>query len=235
MLVDSTALPEQAVDDIVTSAFRSAGQRCSALRVLYVQQDIADTLIPMLTGAMQALVIGDPSHPATDVGPVIDANALAKLQAHVDTMRPKLIHQCALPPNLPGPYIAPSLIEIDTIADLDAEHFGPILHVAGYKAADFNRVLADIQATGYGLTLGIHSRIAHRADALLAGVGAGNTYINRDMIGAVVGVQPFGGEGFSGTGPKAGGPHYLPRFAVERAVTWNTVATGGNAALLSLG
>ena len=235
MLVDSTALPEQAVDDIVTSAFRSAGQRCSALRVLYVQQDIADTLIPMLTGAMQALVIGDPADPATDVGPVIDADALAKLQAHIDAMRPKLLHQCALPPNLPGPYIAPALIEIDTIADLDAEHFGPILHVARYKAADFSRVLTDIQATGYGLTLGIHSRIAHRADALTAGVGAGNTYINRDMIGAVVGVQPFGGEGFSGTGPKAGGPHYLPRFAVERAVTWNTVATGGNAALLSLG
>ena len=235
MLVDSTALPEQAVDDIVTSAFRSAGQRCSALRVLYVQEDIADTLIPMLIGAMRALVIGDPAHSATDVGPVIDATALAKLRAHIDAMRSKRIHQCAVPSNLHGHYIGPALIEIDTIADLDAEHFGPILHVVRYKAADFERVLADIQATGYGLTLGIHSRIAHRADALIAGVAAGNTYINRDMIGAVVGVQPFGGERLSGTGPKAGGRNYLPRFAVERTVTWNTVATGGNAALLRLG
>ena len=235
MLVDSTALPEQAVDDIVTSAFRSAGQRCSALRVLYVQEDIADTLIPMLVGAMRALVIGDPADPATDVGPLIDADALAKLQTHVDAMRPNLVYQCALPRNLPGPYLAPALIEIDTIADLDAEHFGPTLHIARYKAADFNRVLKDIQATGHGLTLGVHSRIARRAEAAIAGAPTGNAYVNRDMIGAVVGVQPFGGEGLSGTGPKAGGPNYLPRFAVERAVTWNTVATGGNAALLRLG
>ena len=153
----------------------------------------------------------------------------------MEAMRPNLVYQCALPPNLPGPYLAPALIEIDTIADLDAEHFGPILHVARYQAADFERVLEDIQATGYGLTLGVHSRIARRAEAVIAGAPAGNAYVNRDMIGAVVGVQPFGGEGLSGTGPKAGGPNYLPRFAVERAVTWNTVATGGNAALLRLG
>ena len=235
MLVDSTALPEQAVDDIVTSAFRSAGQRCSALRVLYVQEDIADTLIPMLIGAMQALVIGDPAHPATDVGPVIDATALATLCAHIDAMRSKRIHQCAVRPNLHGHYIGPALIEIDTIADLDAEHFGPILHLVRYKAADFERILEEIQATGDGLTLGVHSRIARRAETVIASAPAGNAYVNRDMIGAVVGVQPFGGEGLSGTGPKAGGPNYLPRFAVERAVTWNTVATGGNAALLRLG
>ena len=234
MIVDSTALPEQVVDDVVASAFRSAGQRCSSLRVLYVQEDIAARVLAMLSGAMRALVLGDPADPATDIGPVIDQAALARLVAHVEALRERVIFQCAVPPSLDGAYIGPALIEIDSIADLDAEHFGPILHVARFAAADPEHVLADIQAAGYGLTLGVHSRIERQVDRVTAVVKAGNTYVNRDMIGAVVGVQPFGGEGLSGTGPKAGGPHYLPRFAVERTLSWNTVATGGNAALLSL-
>ena len=234
MIVDSTALPEQVVDDVVASAFRSAGQRCSSLRVLYVQEDIAQHVVEMIVGAMRTLVIGDPSDPATDVGPVIDRAALTRLTTHVADMRERIVFQCEVPSNLDGPYIGPTLIEVDSIADLDAEHFGPILHVARFPAAHLRRALADIRNAGYGLTLGIHSRIHRRADEVMAVVKVGNTYVNRDMVGATVGVQPFGGEGLSGTGPKAGGPNYLPRFAVERTVTRNTTATGGNAELLSL-
>ncbi|MDE0661940.1 MAG: L-glutamate gamma-semialdehyde dehydrogenase [Gammaproteobacteria bacterium] len=234
MIVDSTALPEQVVDDVVASAFRSAGQRCSSLRVLYVQQDIAEQLIAMIVGAMRALVIGDPADPATDVGPVIDGGALDRLEAHVDAMRDKIVYQCEVPPGLDGCYIGPTLIEVGSIAELDAERFGPILHVARFEGPRLDHALADIQNAGYGLTLGIHSRIHGCAENVMATVKVGNTYVNRDMIGATVGVQPFGGEGLSGTGPKAGGPNYLARFAVERTVTWNTTATGGNAELLSL-
>ena len=234
MIVDSTALLEQVVDDVVASAFHSAGQRCSALRVLYVQDDIAEPLMAMLAGAMDTLIIGDPADPATDVGPVIDADALRRLNAHVEHLSRRIVHRCRLPDHVDGPFCPPTMIEIDSIADLDAEHFGPILHVARFTTAGVRDALADIAAAGFGLTLGVHSRIQRRAEEVMAAVHAGNTYINRDMVGAVVGVQPFGGEGLSGTGPKAGGPHYLPRFAVERTVTWNTVATGGNAELLSL-
>lgn len=234
MIVDSSALLEQVVDDVVASAFHSAGQRCSALRVLYVQDDIADALVGMLAGAMDTLIIGDPADPATDVGPVIDANALRRLNAHVEHPGQRIVHRCRLPEGLEGTFSPPTMIEIESIADLDAEHFGPILHVARYAASDLRDALADIANAGFGLTLGVHSRMQRRAEEVMAAVHAGNTYINRDMVGAVVGVQPFGGEGLSGTGPKAGGPHYLPRFAVERTVTWNTVATGGNAELLSL-
>ncbi|MCY3838672.1 MAG: L-glutamate gamma-semialdehyde dehydrogenase, partial [Gammaproteobacteria bacterium] len=234
MIVDSTALPEQVVDDVVASAFRSAGQRCSSLRVLYVQQDIAEQLIAMIVGAMRALVIGDPADPATDVGPVIDRGALDRLEAHVDAMRDKIVYRCEVPPGLKGCYIGPTLIEVGSIAELDAERFGPILHVARFAAPRLDRALADIRNAGYGLTLGIHSRLHRCAENVMATVKVGNTYVNRDMIGATVGVQPFGGEGLSGTGPKAGGPNYLARFAVERTVTWNTTATGGNAELLSL-
>ena len=234
MVVDSTALPEQVTDDVVASAFRSAGQRCSSLRVLYVQQDIAEQLIAMIVGAMRALVIGVPADPATDVGPVIDRAALDRLEAHVDAMRNKIVYQCEVPPGLEGCYIGPTLIEVGSIAELDTERFGPILHVARFAAPRLDRALADIQNAGYGLTLGIHSRIHRCAADVMATVKVGNTYVNRDMVGATVGVQPFGGEGLSGTGPKAGGPNYLARFAVERTVTWNTTATGGNAELLSL-
>ena len=234
MVVDSTALPEQVVDDVVASAFRSAGQRCSSLRVLYLQDDIAEHLLKMLIGAMRTLTIGAPDDPATDIGPVIDADALARLRAHVASLQDAVLFQCPLPAGLRGHYMPPTLLAIDGIADLDAEHFGPVLHVVRYAASDLGRVLGEIAAAGYGLTFGVHSRIDGRARRMAMAVGAGNAYVNRDMIGAVVGVQPFGGEGLSGTGPKAGGPHYLPRFAVERALTWNTAATGGNAALLNL-
>ena len=257
MLVDSTALLEQVVDDVVASAFRSAGQRCSALRVLCVQEDIADELVAMLIGAMDALRLGDPEDPATDVGPVIDTAAWQRLEGHVESMRARVLHRSSLPPPHalnsrdhngrakpsanPGAlsargwrFCAPTLIEVDSIAELDAEHFGPVLHFVRFPAAKLGGVLEDIQDAGYGLTLGVHSRIHGRAEQVMATVKAGNTYVNRDIVGAVVGVQPFGGEGMSGTGPKAGGPHYLPRFAVERTVTWNTVATGGNAELLRL-
>ena len=234
MIVDSTALLEQVVDDVVASAFHSAGQRCSALRVLYIQDDVAEPLMAMLAGAMDTLTIGDPADPATDVGPVIDADALRRLNAHVEHLSHRIVHRCRLPDHVDGPFCPPTMVEIDSIADLDAEHFGPILHVARFTTAGVRDALADIAAAGFGLTLGVHSRIQRRAEEVMAAVHAGNTYINRDMVGAVVGVQPFGGEGLSGTGPKAGGPHYLPRFAVERTVTWNTVATGGNAELLSL-
>ena len=234
MIVDSTALPEQVADDVVASAFRSAGQRCSALRVLYLQEEIAPRVLQLIVGAMQALVIGDPAAPCTDVGPVIDAAALRRLNAHVDAWRKRLLYQCPLPEGLAGTFFAPAVIAVDSIVDLDAEHFGPVLHVARFRAEALEQALRDIRAAGYGLTLGVHSRIDRRAEQVMAVAKAGNTYVNRDMVGAVVGVQPFGGEGLSGTGPKAGGPHYLPRFAVERCVTWNTAAKGGNAELLSL-
>lgn len=234
MIVDSTALLEQVVDDVVASAFQSAGQRCSALRVLYVQDDIAEALIEMLAGAMDTLILGDPADPATDVGPVIDANALRRLNAHVENSSQRIVHRCRLPDGLEGTFCPPTMIEIGSLGDLDAEHFGPILHVVRFAPSSMRDALNEIANAGFGLTLGVHSRMQRRAEEVMAAVHAGNTYINRDMVGAVVGVQPFGGEGLSGTGPKAGGPHYLPRFAVERTVTWNTVATGGNAELLSL-
>ena len=234
MIVDSSALPEQVVDDVIASAFRSAGQRCSSLRVLYVQKEIAERLVAMTTQAMQTLVIGDPADLQTDIGPVIDEAAFARLTAHVEANREHLIYQCEVPQGLKGRHIGPALIEISSITDLDAEHFGPILHVVRFAAAGFDDVLAEIRAAGFGLTLGIHSRIHRRAETIIATVKAGNAYVNRDMIGAVPGVQPFGGEGLSGTGPKAGGPYYLPRFAVERTVTRNTAAIGGNAELLRL-
>ncbi len=234
MVVDSTALPEQVVDDAIASAFGSAGQRCSALRVLHVQEDIAEALIAMLAGAMDTLVIGDPSDPATDVGPVIDREALARLETHIGAMKARVLHRCRLPSGLRGTFCPPVLIGIESIAELEKEHFGPILHVVRYARKRLPAALAEIRASGYGLTLGIHTRIHSRAEAIMAAAPVGNCYVNRDMVGAVVGVQPFGGEGLSGTGPKAGGPHYLPAFAVERTLTWNTVATGGNAALLNL-
>ena len=232
MIVDATALPEQVVDDVVTSAFTSAGQRCSALRVLYLQEEIADRVIGMLIGAMQCLQIGDPADPATDVGPVISAAAAQKLWSHVRRMEQeaKVLHAC---PAGPGNFFPPHLIELSAPDQLQTEEFGPILHVVRYEAAELPRVLGIIRKTGFGLTLGVHSRIEGLAQDVFRQVPVGNTYVNRNMIGAVVGVQPFGGQGLSGTGPKAGGPHYLLRFATERTLTINTVAIGGNVELLS--
>ncbi len=236
MLVDSSALPEQVVIDVISSAFHSAGQRCSALRVLYLQNDVADRIMDLLAGAMNELVIGDPRMLVTDVGPVIDQAAQAGLQAHAERMEKdgRLIGRTAMPPNLDGCFFAPCAFEIDTIKQLESEVFGPILHIIRYRARDLDQVIADINDTGYGLTLGVHSRIDRTQRYIAEQIRAGNRYVNRNMIGAVVGVQPFGGERLSGTGPKAGGPHYMFRFATERTLTVNTAAVGGNAGLLDL-
>lgn len=238
LIADSSALTEQVIEDTVMSAFNSAGQRCSATRVLYIQDDVADRTIRMLAGAMEALVIGDPGLLATDVGPVIDADAKATLDAHIDRMKTdgRLINATPLPSDLPdGHFVAPHAFEIDRLSLLDREVFGPILHVIRYKADDLDAVIDAINATGYGLTLGVHSRIEQTVQQVISRARVGNMYVNRNTIGAIVGSQPFGGEGLSGTGPKAGGPHYLHRFATERVVSTDTTASGGNAALMSMG
>ncbi len=237
MIVDSTALPEQVIVDVLASAFDSAGQRCSSLRVLYLQDDIADRVITMLAGAMDELTIGDPADFATDVGPVIDIEAKAGLDAHIERMKrdAKLLHGLDLPAGCQhGTFVAPHAFEINSIADLGREQFGPILHVVRYKADKLEAVCEAINATGYGLTLGVHSRIEETARRVRAAVRSGNIYVNRNQIGAVVGVQPFGGEGLSGTGPKAGGPHYLHRFAREVSISEDTTASGGNASLMAM-
>jgi RHH-type proline utilization regulon transcriptional repressor/proline dehydrogenase/delta 1-pyrroline-5-carboxylate dehydrogenase len=238
MIVDSSALPEQVVADVLTSAFDSAGQRCSAARLLYLQADIADRILAMLAGAMAELVIGDPALIATDIGPVIDAAATEALEQHAARMarEARLVYRCALPPGTEyDTFFPPQAWEIDSAARVTGEVFGPILHVVRWQAVRLDAVLDEIAATGYGLTLGVHSRIDETVRHILARLKVGNSYVNRSMIGAVVGVQPFGGEGLSGTGPKAGGPRYLHRFATERTVSTDTTAAGGNATLLSLG
>ncbi|WP_419825803.1 L-glutamate gamma-semialdehyde dehydrogenase [Sphingomonas sp.] len=232
MIVDSTALTEQVVADVVTSAFRSAGQRCSALRLLVLQEEMAERTLEMLAGAMDTLVVGDPADPATDVGPVIDAAAYERLMGHRELTRDRWVKTVAAPDD--GLYLPPTVIRCDAIEDLTREWFGPLLHVATWKAGELGRTVERINASGFGLTMGLHSRIARTAEEVEARAAVGNLYVNRSMIGAVVGSQPFGGEGLSGTGPKAGGPHYLPRFCVERTVSMDTTSAGGNATLLSL-
>ncbi|MFT5372930.1 MAG: RHH-type proline utilization regulon transcriptional repressor/proline dehydrogenase [Lysobacterales bacterium] len=236
MLVDSSALPEQVVNDVINSAFHSAGQRCSALRVLFLQDDIAEKIMHMLAGAMQELIVGDPSMLVTDVGPVISNTSRDELQTHIDRMEreARLIARAPMDASLPGSFLAPCAFEIENIETLEEEVFGPVLHVLRYRSADLDKVIDAINATGYGLTLGIHSRINRTQRYIANRVNVGNCYVNRAMTGAVVGVQPFGGEGLSGTGPKAGGPHYLLRFATERTLTINTAAVGGNASLLAM-
>jgi RHH-type transcriptional regulator, proline utilization regulon repressor / proline dehydrogenase / delta 1-pyrroline-5-carboxylate dehydrogenase len=234
MIVDATALPEQVADDVVTSAFRSAGQRCSALRLLFLQNDVADRMIEMIAGAARELVIGDPANPATHIGPVIDAEAKQRLDAHIARMkREARVHFAGAVPD--GNYVAPHIFELSDAGQLTEEVFGPVLHVVRYRAERFDEVLQAVERSGYGLTLGIHSRIDDTVEDAIERLQVGNIYVNRNMIGAVVGVQPFGGHGLSGTGPKAGGPHYLARFATEQTVTVNTAAAGGNAALMSGG
>jgi RHH-type proline utilization regulon transcriptional repressor/proline dehydrogenase/delta 1-pyrroline-5-carboxylate dehydrogenase len=236
MIVDSTALPEQVARDAIASAFDSAGQRCSALRVLFLQEDVADKMLDMVLGAMDQLKLGDPMDPATDVGPVIDEAARKTLELHAARMEreAKLLRKLTLgQEHEAGVFFPPHVFEIDAISQLEREVFGPVLHVVRYAADKLDKVCEAINASGYGLTLGVHSRIEETAAFVRARVHVGNVYVNRNQIGAVVGVQPFGGEGLSGTGPKAGGPHYLFRFALERTYTVNTAAVGGNAALLS--
>ncbi len=233
MIVDATALPEQVTDDVVLSAFRSAGQRCSALRLLCVQEDVADRMIEMIVGAAKELRLGDPLDPATHIGPVIDAEAKARLDAHIERMKreAKTWFAGAAPEGL---FVAPHVFELKHVEDLTEEIFGPVLHVVRYPAGKMAGVIAAIDASGYGLTLGIHSRIDSEINRITAELATGNIYVNRNMIGAVVGVQPFGGHGLSGTGPKAGGPNYLFRFATEQVVSINSAAAGGNASLMAL-
>ena len=238
MIVDSSALPEQVVDDALASAFDSAGQRCSALRVLYLQDDVAEPILTMLLGAARELRIGDPLDYATDVGPVIDNEAKRTLEAHKERMRKEARELLDLPlgpEHAQGSYVAPAIYEIPSIAVLKREVFGPILHVVRYAGDRLGDVCDEIDATGYGLTLSIHSRIKATAEFVAGRVRVGNVYVNRNQIGAVVGVQPFGGEGLSGTGPKAGGPNYLGAFGVERVLSIDLTASGGNASLLAAG
>jgi len=239
MIVDATALPEQVTDDAITSAFRSAGQRCSALRLLCVQEDVADRMVEMIAGAARELALGDSSDPATHVGPVIDDDAKLRLDRWIadKAKQGRVIFRWddgrALPPR--GRFVPPTMIALDRASDLQEEVFGPVLHVVRWRADELDVLLDDVAGNGTGLTLGIHTRIDAVAEKIAARLSNGNVYVNRSMIGAVVGTQPFGGAGLSGTGPKAGGPNYLRRFATEQTVTVNTAAAGGNATLLSEG
>jgi len=237
MIVDATALPEQVTDDVITSAFRSAGQRCSALRLLCLQEDVAEPIVEMIAGAARELKLGDPREPSTHIGPVIDAEAKDKLDRWIadyerkGRVRFRWDRFQSLPAS--GTYVPPAIIMLERAADLREEVFGPILHVVRWRAGELDALLEGIAANGYGLTLGVHSRIDATVEQVVARLAHGNVYVNRSMIGAVVGTQPFGGVGLSGTGPKAGGPNYLRRFASEQVVTVNTAAAGGNASLLA--
>jgi len=230
MIVDSSALLQQAVKDILTSAFQSAGQRCSALRILFVQRDIADDLIALLKGAMDELKIGDPQDLATDIGPLIDTDAQSRVQRHCDKLEQQgcLLHRCDMPESLSaqGYFVAPSVFELERFDQLEQEVFGPVLHLIRFDASQIDQVIDSINARGYGLTLGIHSRVDARVQRMSARARVGNIYVNRNQIGAVVGAQPFGGEGLSGTGPKAGGPNYLYRF-MRRPATVSAHRQGG--------
>jgi RHH-type proline utilization regulon transcriptional repressor/proline dehydrogenase/delta 1-pyrroline-5-carboxylate dehydrogenase len=236
MIVDSSALPEQVTRDVISSAFQSAGQRCSACRVIFVQDDVADGMVGMIAGAMRALKVGDPRDLATDVGPVIDEEAKRALDEHLDWLEKnaKRISRLALPNEAAlGSFVAPALYEIRSLSDLNRENFGPILHVIRFDGEKLGEVVEQINATGYGLTLGLQSRIDTVRDYVEEHARVGNFYVNRNQIGAVVESQPFGGEGLSGTGPKAGGPHYVARFATERVTCIDTTAAGGNASLMA--
>jgi RHH-type proline utilization regulon transcriptional repressor/proline dehydrogenase/delta 1-pyrroline-5-carboxylate dehydrogenase len=236
MIVDSSALPEQVTRDVISSAFQSAGQRCSALRVLFVQEDVADGMIEMIAGAMEALKVGDPRDPATDVGPVIDQAAKKLLDDHLKWLDENATKICRLeaPKEADnGCFVPPAFYEIQSLSQLDRENFGAILHVIRYPGDRLDKVIEAINATGYGLTLGLHSRIDTIRDYVEKHARVGNLYVNRNQIGAVVESQPFGGEGLSGTGPKAGGPHYVARFATERVTCVDTTAAGGYACLMA--
>jgi RHH-type proline utilization regulon transcriptional repressor/proline dehydrogenase/delta 1-pyrroline-5-carboxylate dehydrogenase len=234
MIVDSTALLEQTVKDVLASAFNSAGQRCSALRIAFVQTEVADAFCDLLAGAMAELALGDPADGATDIGPMISDEARNSVAAHLDWLAPRarLIAKAPVPDGLAGPYLAPHAFEIPDASLLTREIFGPVLHVVRFSGDALDEVIERINASGYGLTLGVQSRIDETVARIVRRARVGNIYVNRNMVGAVVGCQPFGGEGLSGTGPKAGGPHYLARFGVERTLSIDTTAIGGNASLL---
>jgi RHH-type proline utilization regulon transcriptional repressor/proline dehydrogenase/delta 1-pyrroline-5-carboxylate dehydrogenase len=239
MIVDATALPEQVTDDVVTSAFRSAGQRCSALRLLCIQADVADRVLAMIEGAAAELRVGDPRDPATHIGPIIDAEARDRLETYLAEMRAqgRLVLRAeprSHPPSPGGFYVRPHIVRLERPDALREEVFGPVLHVVTWRADELEQLLDAIAASGYGLTLGVHSRVETTAARIAARLPTGNIYVNRNMIGAVVGTQPFGGFGLSGTGPKAGGPDYLRRFTTEQTISINTAATGGNASLLAI-
>jgi RHH-type proline utilization regulon transcriptional repressor/proline dehydrogenase/delta 1-pyrroline-5-carboxylate dehydrogenase len=235
LFVDTTALKEQVVDDVIVSAFNSAGQRCSSCRILFLPHETADEILETLYGAMDALIIGNPADPRTDVGPIIDAEAKAALEAHMTRVAQaaRVVKQLDVS-MLDGNFFGPAIVELNSLDQIDKEVFGPILHVVRYDPADIAEIGGKLAAKGYGLTLGVHSRLDSFVQAVMAAVPAGNVYVNRTIIGAVVGVQPFGGAGLSGTGPKAGGPHYVLRFAEERAVSVNIAAQGGDPHLLNL-
>jgi RHH-type proline utilization regulon transcriptional repressor/proline dehydrogenase/delta 1-pyrroline-5-carboxylate dehydrogenase len=236
MIVDSSALPEQVTRDVISSAFQSAGQRCSALRVLFVQDDVADAMIAMIAGAMDALTVGNPSVLESDVGPVIDDGAKKDLDDHLKWLakNAKLVRQLKLPKAASkGSFVGPAFYELKSLAQLKDENFGPILHVVRFPAGGLSGVIDAINATGFGLTLGLQSRIDTVREYIEQRAQVGNFYVNRNQIGAVVESQPFGGEGLSGTGPKAGGPHYVARFATERVTCIDTTAAGGNASLMA--
>ncbi len=236
MIVDSSALPEQVTRDVVSSAFQSSGQRCSACRVVFVQEDVADAMVAMISGAAEALKVGDPRDLATDVGPVIDEDAKRALDGHLAWLdkNAKPINRLSLPNEAAhGSFVAPAIYEISSLSELNRENFGPILHVIRFDGERLDEVVEQINATGYGLTLGLQSRIDTVRDYVEEHARVGNFYVNRNQIGAVVESQPFGGEGLSGTGPKAGGPHYVARFATERVTCIDTTAAGGNASLMA--
>jgi len=236
MIVDSSALPEQVTRDVISSAFQSAGQRCSALRVLFVQEEVADGMIKMIAGAMEALKVGDPSELATDVGPVIDKPAKQVLDDHLKWLDKNAKKICVLVTPIEakhGCFVPPAFYEIQSLSQLNQENFGAILHVIRFPGDQLDKVVEAINTTGYGLTLGLQSRIDTVRDYVEEHARVGNFYVNRNQIGAVVESQPFGGEGLSGTGPKAGGPHYVARFATERVTCIDTTAAGGNASLMA--
>ena len=237
MVVDSTALPEQVVDDVITSAFRSAGQRCSAVRVLFVQSDVADGIIELLAGAMKELVVGDPHKLSTDVGPVIDQAAHDRISAHLMHLKETATFIAKSPsadPKLNGYFVEPQAWEISSLSALHEEVFGPILHIVRYHSEELDAIIEDIRSSKFALTMGIHSRLKGVHERLSREHLVGNLYINRDTVGAVVGSNPFGGHGLSGTGPKAGGPNYLRQLVVEHTVTDNVTALGGNTELFNL-
>ena len=234
MFVDSSSLKEQVIDDVVRSAFLSAGQRCSALRVMYVQEEIADEYWDYLDEAMQELELGDPNEPTTDIGPIINQTSLDKLNVHITKLKTdKEFIECDKDCSEDGYFVKPIAFKINNISEIDGEKFGPILHFISYKTKDLDKILEEVNATGFGLTMGVHSRITEKANKIFEKAKIGNFYLNRDIVGAVVGVQPFGGQGLSGTGPKAGGPNYLKSFVTEKTFTDNVMATGGNIDLLN--